>query len=281
MEIKVLNYKGQPLSEVRPAYFLKAFDKDILNMRIFSFGRCNYSCSYCKRDGYNKNDLDICGAVSISEKEFMQAVDDAISKKQVVRLSGGDPVCYPTFTKKVLKYAKEKGAITSIAHNGSAPYLVENIVKYLDFASIDFKAPDYRKLAKIACIDENMAKKCFCNTIETINILAKNNVYVDVRTCIFEDTNYEELDTIAKYIQMGGFNENKFWTLRTYSPVDTCDKKAKTDQEMRDVAVRLSQKYTDLKIGLRMKWAPGGFVYFYNGKELKDNELYLPKSKAN
>lgn len=281
MEIKVLNYKGQPLSEVRPAYFLKAFGKEVLNMRIFSFGRCNYSCSYCKRDGYNKSSLDICGAVSISEEKFMLAVNDAIAKRQVVRLSGGDPVCYPTFTKKVLKYAKEKGAITSVAHNGSAPYLVQSIVKYLDFASIDFKASTYQKLAKIACIDENMAKQCFDNTIETINILAKNNVYVDVRTCIFEDTTYEELDTIARYIQIGGFNENKFWTLRTYSPVDSCDKKAKTDQEMREIAVRLSQKYTDLKIGVRIKWVPGGFLYFHNGKELNDNEIKLPKQKVN
>lgn len=273
MEIKVLNYKGQPLSEIRPAYFLKAFNKEVLNMRIFSFGRCNYSCSYCKRDGYNKDDLDINGAVDVSEEEFMKAVDDAILKKQVIRLSGGDPACYPTFSKTVLQYAKRRGAVTSIAHNGSAPYFVESIVKYLDFASIDFKASAYKKLAEIACIDDNMSKICFENTIKTINILAQNGVYVDVRTCIFDETKIEELDKIAGYIQDGGYNENKFWTLRTYSPVEGCDKRGKTEEEMRKLALSISQKYPKLKIGVRMKWAPEGFLYFLAGEELVSTNL--------
>ena len=107
-KIKVLPYKGKPLSEIRPSYFLRAFGEDVFDMRIFSFGKCNYSCPYCKREGYDKNGQDIEGAVEIDEEEIFKAVDDAIKKGQVIRLSGGDPVCYPDLALRILKYAKEK-----------------------------------------------------------------------------------------------------------------------------------------------------------------------------
>ncbi|MBQ6991409.1 MAG: radical SAM protein [Clostridia bacterium] len=267
MNIKVLPYKGKPLTEIRPAYFLKAFGEDVLDMRIFSFGRCNYSCPYCKRDGYDKSVLDINGAVDITEENFMAVVDDAIAKGQVIRLSGGDPVCYPAFAEKVLKYAKSKGGITSIAHNGSGPEFVKKIAPYLDFASIDFKAASYKELGEIAGIDDEMAKTSFINTIETIRILQEFGVYTDVRTCVFDDTQYEQLSQIAKLIQQGNDSSNLFWTLRTYSPVDSFSKGAKTPDEMIDIVKKVSEEYPSLRIGVRAKWEPEGFTYFLGGKQ--------------
>lgn len=51
MSIKMLPYRGRIAGEVRPAYFLKAFGWKVPSMRIFSFGRCNFACPYCKRNG--------------------------------------------------------------------------------------------------------------------------------------------------------------------------------------------------------------------------------------
>lgn len=269
MNIKVLPYKGEPLTEIRPAYFLKAFGEDVLDMRIFSFGRCNYSCPYCKREGYDKDELEINGAVDISEEDFMAVVDDAIAKGQVIRLSGGDPVCYPAFAEKVLKYAKSKGGITSIAHNGSGPEFVKRIAPYLDFASIDFKAASYKELGEIAGIDEKMAKTSFANTIETIRILQEQGIYTDVRTCIFDDTQYEQLSQIAKYIQQGTNSPNLFWTLRTYSPIESFSKSAKTPEEMLEMVSRISKDYPSLRIGVRAKWEPEGFTYFLGGEQMQ------------
>ena len=219
MSIKILPYRGKPFEEIRPAYFLKAFGESVLDMRIFSFGKCNYSCPYCKRDGANKDDKEVIeGAIDVTEEEIYIAIDDAISKNQVIRLSGGDPVCYPALAKDLLKYAKSKGGITSIAHNGSGPQFIESNSPYLDFASIDFKAVSYRGLSKIAGIDENMARTCFANTIKTIRILQRNNIYIDIRTCVFSDTTYNQLLEISKFIQGTQTSENLFWTLRTYKP---------------------------------------------------------------
>jgi len=110
MNIKVLPYKGKAFDEVRPAYFLKAFGENVLDMRIFSFGKCNYSCSYCKREGSDKiNGEIIDGAIDVSEEEIYHAMDDAISKHQVVRFSGGDPVCYSALVKEIAMYVKSKG----------------------------------------------------------------------------------------------------------------------------------------------------------------------------
>ena len=275
-KIRILPYKQRPLSEIRPAYFLKAFGEDVLDMRIFSFGKCNYSCPYCKRNGYDKDDSIINGSMEISEEYFYKALDDAIQKRQVVRLSGGDPICYPDFSLKVLKYVKNHGGITSIAHNGSGTEFVKRVIPYLDFASIDLKASSYKSLQLIAGINENMAKSCFENTIRTIQLLRKSNVYTDIRTCIFSDTSFNELCNIAELIQGDGKCENMFWTLRTYSPVDSFNKMPLTSIEMSELALKLSQKYPKLKIGVRNKWTPEGFIYFLNGHVV---ECFITKNK--
>lgn len=274
MKVRVLPFKGKPLSEVRPAFFLKAFGEKVFDMRIFSFGRCNYACPYCKREGYDKDNLNIEGSVEINEEEIFEAVDEAISKGQVIRLSGGDPVCYPELSLRILKYAKERGGITSIAHNGSGPEFVEKLAPYLDFASIDFKAASFQQLGKIAGINKETARKCFANTIRTIKILQEKGIYTDVRTCVFDDTSYEQLMQIAELFQ-GEDKSNLFWTLRTYSQVDSFDKKAKTPQEMTEMGRKISERFKDLRIGIRAKWEPAGFQYFYGGEKVEN----LPTNK--
>lgn len=273
MNIKVLPYKGKAFEEVRPAYFLKAFGEDVLDMRIFSFGKCNYSCPYCKRDGADKTDNEIIeGAIDVSEEAIYKAIDEAIARHQVVRFSGGDPVCYSALVRELMKYAKSKGGITSIAHNGSGPKFVESILPYLDFASIDFKAVSYKQLGEIAGINEEMARTCFTNTINTIKILQNNRIYTDVRTCVFNDTTYEQLAMIANFIQNSENVNNLFWTLRTYSPIDDFDKSPKTPQEMTELAQEISKSNPELKIGVRAKWEPSGFAYFLGGEQKEQLE---------
>lgn len=271
MSIFVLPYKGENFKERRTAFFLRAFGKEALDMRIFPFGKCNYACPYCKRGGYDKEEnLHIIdGAVEVSEKEFYEAVDDAIRNKEVVRLSGGDPACYPQFSYEVLKYAKEHGGITSIAHNGSSPHLAEVLSPVLDSASIDFKASSPEELAEIASIDLKNAPKLFANTIRTIQILSKNNVKTDVRTCIFNTTTYEQLNQIIQLVLQNSNPDNIFYTLRTYSPIDDFDKQAKTPEEMDELARRLSKSNPSILIGVRTKWEPLGFSYYKVGEKLE------------
>ena len=263
MKIFMLKNKGKVMSEIRPAYFLKAFDEEVLNMRIFSFGKCNYSCDYCKRGGYDKdNNQIISGAIEVSEEKIFKEVDDAINKGQVIRLSGGDPVCYPELSLRILKYAKDKGGVTSIAHNGSGTEFVRRLIPYLDFASIDLKGDTAQKLSEIIGIGIDKSINLFENTIETIRLLTENNIKTDVRTCIFSNITYEDLDKIAKILSENCKQENLFWTLRMFSSVENCDKESIDIDTLLEYCKRLSASYKELKIGLRAKWEPEGFIYF-------------------
>lgn len=268
MKILMLEYKGKVMSEIRPAYFLKGFNMPVLDMRIFSFGKCNYSCPYCKRGGYDKDNQQIIeGAVEVFEEEIFKEVDDAIKKGQVIRLSGGDPVCYPELSLKILKYAKEKGGITSIAHNGSGTEFVKKLIPYLDFASIDFKGATPEELVQTCNINPNNSEELFNKTIQTIKILTENNIKTDVRTCVFGDTLYEQLEKIAKILSENCNETNLFWTLRKYSSIKECNKETIEIEQLLEYAQKLSHTYNNMMIGVRAKWEPNGFLYFYENSK--------------
>lgn len=82
------------LSEVREAYFLQAFGRNTKQMRVFSFGRCNYQCPYCKRDGHFRNaDGSIIDTSDVGLEEVFRIIDGAVMRGQHVRLSGVDSCC--------------------------------------------------------------------------------------------------------------------------------------------------------------------------------------------
>lgn len=262
-KINMLLYKNDIATEIRPAYFLQAFNKDILPMRIFSFGTCNFKCPYCKRDGQHvDNKGNIISSVNISEKQLFKKIDDALNNKEVIRLSGGDPCCYPHTSEKIFKYVKAHGGICSIAHNGSSPIYVKSILKYLDFAAIDFKACTVQDYAKRTGMPINIAQKAMENSLIVQKILSENNVLVDVRTCVFSDTTLQDLLSLADKIYNSGNVSNKFWTVRNYNTVDFCNWKSRDiTKTIEDIKI-VKQNFPNLKIGLRAKWEATGFLYF-------------------
>lgn len=269
MNAYIIPHNGELFTETRQAYFLKAFGEEIKEMRIIPFGMCNYSCPYCKRNGYNKHSNIIDGSISVEENMIFSAVSDAISKNQIVRLSGGDPCTYPYLSFQILKFVKENHGIGSMAHNGSSPLFIKNLVDnfLLDSISVDFKAESPEKLKTIAGISTASSYLMWNRTIETLQVLKNaENIKIDIRTCVFNDTNYEELLHIGKLIQQNS-NNNVFWTLRIYSIVSNFSSKTKSTENMKKLAQSLSFEIPNLKIGIRVKWDNGAFFYFLNGTE--------------
>ena len=125
---KCLTHQGEVGKEVRPLYCYKAFGRDIDDARIISVGACNFSCPYCKRDG-NFKDVDgsIITATPTKLGAIFEVVDDAISKGQVVRLSGGDPVVYPRESLAIASYVSQHHGRLSVAHNGSSPEFIKKL----------------------------------------------------------------------------------------------------------------------------------------------------------
>lgn len=269
MMVYIIPYEGELFKETRQAYFLKAFGESVKEMRIIPFGKCNYSCPYCKRNGYKKQSCIIEGSVAVNESVVFNAVLDAINKGQIVRLSGGDPCTYPSFSIKLLKFVKKHGGTGSMAHNGSSPILIKHLVDnhLLDSLSVDLKAETPEKLGKIAGISPNQATIMWDKTIQTLKVLKyAKDVKVDIRTCVFNDTEYEELLKIGEIIQKNS-SKNVFWTLRKYSVVDNFSTETKDTESMKELAQMLSSKLPNLKIGIRVKWDNGAFFYYMNGKE--------------
>lgn len=263
-KIKVLAHKGEVGAEIRPLYFYKAMGVDIVDARVISFGACNFSCPYCKRDGNFRNaDGSIISSIGCKIDDLYKVVDNAIVKGQVIRLSGGDPVVFPEASLAIAKRVKEKAGRLSLAHNGSSPSFVKKLVELgLESAAIDLKAPRL-DMSHRAGLKNGMGAKMYDRSIETQDLLSSSGILVDVRTPIFSTTTLDDLLEMAADIVKGGRGENEFWTLRVYKPVIGCDwEPPRNIETVIWMIEQVKAEYPSLKMGLRAKWEPEGFLYF-------------------
>lgn len=261
--IKVLTYKGEVGGEVRPLYFYKVMNREICDARIISFGACNFHCSYCKRDGaFVTKSGDIISSIEASEAELLSVCDDAVAKGQVVRISGGDPVMFPAMSMRIAEYVFEKfGKKISIAHNGSSPALIRKLLPYLESAAIDLKAPISEMGARIG-LEQKFGEKMYQRSLQVQDALSDTGILVDVRTPIFATTTLDDMLQLAEDIMKGGNNKNEFWTWRMYSPIRGCDWLPPKKDAVIWMIKEVKKLYPKLKIGLRAKWEPNGFLYF-------------------
>ncbi len=246
--------------EIRKAYFLQAFNRPIENMSIISFGSCNFSCSYCKRDGqFKDSDNNIINATDCTFEELKDIVDKEIKKGNRIRLSGGDPCMYVKEAVMIAQYVMEKyNQKISIAHNGSLPHIVNFLAPYLDYVAIDLKSPYADEFSSITgmsngqeMIDRSLTAQKFCT---------HNGILTDVRTCVFKHTALQEFKDIAKLICEHNNTDYLFWTIRCYSPVKGCDYQAPEKDLLLKYAKETKNDFPMLKIGMRARWK-GGFIF--------------------
>lgn len=262
MEIKVLLYNGEVGIEVRPLYFYSALHLSIPECRIISFGACNFCCSYCKRNGsFRDKNGNILHAVSVSIQDLTKVCDDAIQKNQLIRLSGGDPVAFPDTALFLAKYVKEKGGRMSIAHNGSSPEFITRIAPFIESAAIDLKAtPEF--MSTVIGLKEDIAKEMYYRSISTQKMLLDYGILVDVRTPIFQFTTLDDLIQMAHDMHQNAKYQSWFWTLRVYSEVGGCSFKTPSQDNVLWMAQEIKKEFPHIKVGVRAKWNPEGFVYF-------------------
>ncbi|MFA4819256.1 MAG: radical SAM protein [Patescibacteria group bacterium] len=264
MKLKCLPYKGKIGSEIRPLYFYKAMGLEIVDARIISFGACNFSCPYCKREGnFRDTDGSIISSISTTLDELYGVVEDAVAKQQVVRISGGDPVVYPEASILLAERVKKLGSRFSVAHNGSSPQFVKRLVDIgLESAAIDLKAPVEMMNSRTG-LSNGSGARMYQKSIETQDLLSSSGILVDVRTPIFSSTTLDDMLELAQDVIKGGDGKNEFWTWRLYKPVVGCD--WEPPRNLEDVIWMIGEvknHYPTLKIGLRAKWEPSGFLYF-------------------
>jgi pyruvate formate lyase activating enzyme len=259
--------------ETRPAYFLTAFGRPVENMAIISFGSCNLNCPYCKRAGQFRDENG--KTIKLRETNWttlQKLIDNAIQQGKRIRLSGGDPCMYPDESLHIAKYILNTyGQKVSVAHNGTSLKYVERMAKYVEYVAIDFKGGYPETYSKRAAISELQAAKYINETKKIIEFCANCNILIDIRTCVFNDTEWSELQKIADFINSLNAS-NVFWTLRQYSLVPTCDLLPIELGKLQSIAMKLNNNYPLIKIGIRSKWLGSNFYILQQSKQQKNRK---------
>jgi pyruvate formate lyase activating enzyme len=254
LKIPILPYKGEVFEEVRYAHFLQQIGHTTapLPMKILLFGGCNYSCLYCKRNGNKKEGKYIKGSIWTETSKIIEKIDEHLTHGYVIRLSGDDPCCFGKITKIIAKYVKRKGGMISIAHNGSDPEFVQQLITYTDFWAIDLKSIRPDRFRRITGTGDK-SNEYLNNTLESISMVSWYSIPIDVRTVIFDDTDESELIEIADFLS-SCTNPNLYWTLRLYKGQATGGLKPPEVAKATSMARRIGKMYPKLKIGIRGNW---------------------------
>lgn len=256
--------------EVRPLYFTRAFyNNKIANARIISFGKCNVSCIYCKRGcQFIDEQSNPINTINVGLNDVISIIDDACSKGQVVRFSGGDPCMYKKETLLLAKYVMAKyNNKVSIAHNGTSSELVTSLLPYLSSAAIDLKAVP-EKIGYIMGMPSSRGEHLYASSLKTQSLISNSEVLLDVRTPIFGDTTLTELLNMATDIVSNNNTKFTFWTWRLYKPVAYCLLSTPIKEDVLEMMKIVSMAFPNLWLGMRAKWHKGGMIYMRNAKAI-------------
>jgi|GEM_PF-20442 queuosine biosynthesis protein QueC len=134
------------------------------------FKECNMECDFC--DTPNKS----------SGKEYQPAqlmrevmlLDKKNGPHHSISLTGGEPLLYADFLKKLLPSLKELGFKTYLETNGTLPEKLRGIIDFVDIVAMDFKLPsstrsgsywaEHLEFLRIAS-----AKKVFVKAVVTLD----------------------------------------------------------------------------------------------------------------
>ncbi|MBI5004432.1 4Fe-4S cluster-binding domain-containing protein [Candidatus Kaiserbacteria bacterium] len=248
--------------------------------RIFSFGKCNVSCPYCKRDcQFRDEDGNIIVATDVALRDLFALAEGAYARGETVRFSGGDPVVLPKQTLAIAAYMRRRyGAKVSIAHNGSGPAWVKKLAPDLASAAIDLKAVS-EKMGHIMGVSAALGERIYRLSEETQAILSSAGVILDVRTPIFGDTSLEEMRQLAETVSKNN-PRTTFWTWRLYKAVHGCDWVVPQKEIVFGMLDRVSAEFPHLWMGVRAKWEGGGMMYWLGGQRLTPMEMSYAEKRG-
>lgn len=172
---------------------------------------CNYSCFFC----HNRALID-GSHVILSPRYVMDFLQRRVGMLDGVVITGGEP----TLQNDLLQYMeilKGLGYKIKLDTNGSRPDVVESILELglCDYFAVDYKAPavDYPAI----CGPGSDASK----VIDTIYLLAGNDVPFEVRTTVIPQLGMDALIQMAKEIpEVPRYVLNRYKVPERYLPED-------------------------------------------------------------
>jgi len=105
------------------------------------FRSCNIACDYC--DEYDKVVYHDFSVREILDR--IQELDRESGPHEYISLTGGEPLVYVEFLKKLMPILKERGFRTYLETNGILPRALREVIGFCDMIAMDIKLPSVTK----------------------------------------------------------------------------------------------------------------------------------------
>ncbi len=159
---------------------------------VYFTGGCNFRCPYCHNAPLVKGEGD-----EIDEEEVFEHLERRRGMLDGVCISGGEPTLHPELS-SFFKKIKERGFLAKLDTNGTAPKVIEGLIKarIIDYIAMDIKAP-FDKYSEIAgkMVDIGAIK-------ESISLIKNSDIEYEFRTTVCEELlNVKDIMEIAQRIK--------------------------------------------------------------------------------
>lgn len=145
------SYQGEGLFIGEPQIFVR-------------FAECNLRCFYCDEKFIERKDDK---SVDYVLKKIREKVSTAGTGVKTISLTGGEPLLYTNFLKRLLPEIKKLGLRVYLETNGTLPENYRLISKFINTVAMDIKLP-------------SDSGGCFWNRHKTFIKLAKKKIFIKI-----------------------------------------------------------------------------------------------------
>ena len=166
-------------------------------------------------------------------------------------ITGGEPLMQEEIIELLEKIKYETNLLVKIDTNGFYPERLEKALEYLDFLTIDVKAPLDKRYGTITGLNENW-QQVVENVKKSLEILEKWDNLKEARTTIVPGLidKKEEIIEIAREVDKTGFD---YYTLQQFRPENTLDpeyekKNSPSHQKMKELGRTAAKKLPNTRV---------------------------------
>ncbi|MDP3790761.1 MAG: 7-carboxy-7-deazaguanine synthase QueE [Candidatus Omnitrophota bacterium] len=185
------------------------------------FKRCNMECGFC--DTPNRpSGKEYSPAQLVRE---VMTIDKKSGPHHSISLTGGEPLIYAEFLRKLLPSLKEIGFKTYLETNGTLPDKLRQVIDFVDIVAMDFKLPSSTK-----------DRSYWDEHLEFLKIASAKKVFV--KAVVTPETKTADIERVVESIKK--VNARIPLIIQPATPVKKVDKAVPEDRlrEFSDLALK-------------------------------------------
>lgn len=205
-----------------------------ISLVIFT-GGCNLRCPYCH------NPELVEGGKIVEIAEVINKIEDSLNFIDSVVITGGEPLMQVEEVKLILQHSKKRDLKTKLDTNGCFPERLDEILEFLDYVSLDVKAPFHKYTEITGSSIGGEVKK----SMETC---LKTDVYLECRTTYVPY--FMELEDVLQIVKN---IDADLYTLQQFRDKTVLDKKLQgtpvpSRDELKKIALTIKPFQKKVKI---------------------------------